>query len=228
MVHTAKKKSRIPLKIIQPLALFLLIGCLLAAGCINTGNRNTTPTVAKTPTITPTSDTTTPAVEQTTAPVNPGNSTNPTEVKKGLLNISIGDYQTEPPATVFFDNVSVGYVSAGYPLNLTVATGRHMVKLCVVGACLEEPVIILQSDPTVLEFGPRLKQEVVMGPLRVSIGGYIGVLPVFVDNISVGNVSNMKPLDLKIKEGIHNVRVCVGILCENETIEIKFAQPVTV
>jgi hypothetical protein len=38
----------------------------------------------------------------------------------------------------------------------------------------------------------------------------------------------MKPLNMKVTEGTHNVKVCIGILCENETVEIKFAQPVYV
>jgi hypothetical protein len=37
-----------------------------------------------------------------------------------------------------------------------------------------------------------------------------------------------KPLDLVVREGRHTVTVCVGILCENEMIEIKFAKPVYV
>ena len=50
--------------------------------------------------------------------------------------------------------------------------------------------------------------------------------PVLVDNTLVGNVSNDKPLSMKAAEGNHTVKVCVGILCVNDTAVTKFAQPV--
>jgi hypothetical protein len=147
--------------------------------------------------------------------------------QKGQLNVSIGDYSAEPPATVFIDNVAVGEASAGTVLNLSTTLGRHAVRLCVIGACFKEDVIILPSEPTELDFGERLK-NVTMGPLTVSIGGYVAQLPVVIDNTTVGNVTNMKPLNMKVTEGTHNVKVCIGILCQNETVDIKFAQPVYV
>jgi hypothetical protein len=71
-----------------------------------------------------------------------------------------------------------------------------------------------------------LKNETVTGPLTVSIGGYVAELPVMVDNMTVGNVSNTKPLNMKVTEGNHTVKVCIGVLCVNDTVQIKFAQPV--
>jgi len=44
--------------------------------------------------------------------------------------------------------------------------------------------------------------------------------------ISAGNVSLGNPLNMKVGEGNHTVKVCVGIICENETAEIKFGHPV--
>jgi hypothetical protein len=223
MVRTLPKKSWIPLNLITPLTLFILIGCIMVAGCSIPGNKNTTATISSTPTITPTAiPTTLPITTQTVVP-NPTVTSNVTQ--KGQLNVSIGDYSAEPPATVFIDNVAVGDVSAGTVLNLTTTLGRHAVRLCVIGACFKEDVIILPSEPTELNFGEQLK-NVTMGPLTVSIGGYVAELPVLVDNATVGNVTNMKPLTMKATEGIHNVKVCIGILCENESVEIRFAQPV--
>jgi hypothetical protein len=162
---------------------------------------------------------------ETTAPVRTGNST---VIKKGQLNVSIGDYPAKLPVPVFMDNVSAGNVSRDTPLNLTVNAGRHIVRICVTGACLQEDVLVTSSNATTIDFGERLQKEIVTGPLSVSIGGFNAELPVFVDNTSAGNVSLGKPLDLVISEGRHTVKVCVGILCENETVEIKFAQPVYV
>jgi len=148
------------------------------------------------------------------------------EIRKGQLNVSIGDYDAELP--VFVDNVSAGTVSRDEPLKLSVSSGRHTVMICVIGSCIQEDVLIISSNPATLDFGERLKNEVIRGALQVSIGGYNAELPVFVDNARVGNVSLSKPLSLTVSEGHHTVKVCVGILCENETVEIKFAQPVYV
>jgi hypothetical protein len=223
MVRTLPKKSWISLNLIPPLTLLILIGCIMVAGCSIPGNKNTTATISSTPTITPSAiPTTLPVTTQTVVP-NLTVTSNVTQ--KGQLIVSIGDYSAEPPATVFLDTVTAGSVSAGEVLNLTTTLGRHAVRLCVIGTCFKEDVIILPSEPTELDFGDQLK-NVTTGPLTVSIGGYVAELPVLVDNATVGNVTNMKPLNMKVTEGIHNVKVCVGILCENESVEIRFAQPV--
>lgn len=62
------------------------------------------------------------------------------------------------------------------------------------------------------------------GPLRVSIGGWDADLPVFIDNKSAGIVTHNDPLDLMLEEGNHTVKVCVGVICEEEVITIKFAK----
>jgi hypothetical protein len=62
------------------------------------------------------------------------------------------------------------------------------------------------------------------GPLRVSISGYPADLPLIIDNVTVGIVSREKPLDLMIDEGVHNVTVCVGKICEQENVTIFFAK----
>jgi hypothetical protein len=223
MVHTTHKKSRIPVKIIMPLTLFMIVGCVLVAGCSIPSIRNTKIENSSSPAITPSIDATTPAVMQTTVP-NPTETS--TELKKGQLDVSVGDYPAELP--VFVDEVNVGNVSRDKPLNLTTGVGRHTVRICVIGSCVQEDVLVISSETTTIDFGERLKKEVVSGPLRVSIGGYNAELPVFVDDAGVGNVSLGKPLNLMVSEGHHSVKVCVGILCENETVEIRFAQPVYV
>ena len=223
MIHTPGKNSRIPLKIIKPLTLLILVSCVLVAGCSIPTIKNTN---AKNPgsiTITPTITTPTPADTPTTVPVRTENSTG---VKKGLLNVTIGDYPAELP--VFIDNKSAGVVSVSRPLNLTANVGRHSVRICVVALCNNQEVIVVSSSPAAVDFGEWLKNDVVTGPLTVSIGGYNAELPVLVDNVTVGNVSQGKPLNLVVSEGNHTVKVCVGILCVKETVEVKFAKPLTI
>ena len=132
------------------------------------------------------------------------------------------------PVPVFIDNKSAGNVSRDVPLNLTTGVGLHTVRICESGACIEEKILIISSNLTSVNFEERLKNEIVRGQLSVSSGGYDAELPVFVDNTSVGNVSLGKSLNLMLSEGRHNVKICVGLLCVNETVETKFAQPVYV
>jgi len=205
----------------MPLTLFIVVACVVVAGCSIPSIRNVKVENASSITVTPSISGTTPAVVETTVP---GGAETSQEVKKGQLSVSIGDYPTELP--VFIDNVSAGNVLPGKPLNLTVDVGRHSVMTCGIGSCIQEDVLIISSDTTTIDFGERLKNEVASGPLRVSIGGYNAELPVFVDDESVGNASMSKPLNLMVSEGLHSVKVCVGILCINEDVEIKFAKPV--
>jgi len=212
-------------KIIVLFTIVILVACILVAGCSTPSIKNTKAGNSSTPAITPTFTALTPAAVQTTIPGSTGSAT--PENKKGQLTVSIGDYPAEQPVTVVIDNVSAGTVSSGKPLNLTVDTGRHAVRICVIGSCLEEDILALSSTPATIDFGERLKKEVGSGgSLTVSIGGYNAELPVFVDNISAGNVSLGNPLNMKVGEGNHTVKVCVGIICENETAEIKFGHPV--
>jgi hypothetical protein len=223
MVHTPEKRSQIPVKIVVILTIFIMVGCVLVAGCSTPSIKNTKAGNSSSPAISPSFTAQTPAVVQTTVPVRTETSK---EIRKGQLTVSIGDYPAEKPVPVLIDTASAGEVSRGKPLNLTVTVGRHTVMICVIGACIQEDVLITSSDPTTIDFGERLKKEVVTGPLSVSIGGYNAELPVFVDDAGVGNVSMSKPLNLMVSEGRHRVTVCVGIFCENETVEIKFGHPV--
>lgn len=224
MIHIQGTKSKIPVKILTLLTVFIIIGFVLVAGCSILTNKNTKAGNSSSLTITPSITPTTPVAMQTTVP----NRTETPGIKKGELNVSIGNYNTVLPLLVFIDNVSAGNVSRDKPLNLTPGLGRHTVRICEPGTCIDEGVVILSSNTTSVDFGERLKNEIIRGPLSVSIGGYNAELPVFVDNASAGKVTGSKPLNLMVGEGHHNVKVCAGNLCENETVEIKFAQQVSV
>jgi hypothetical protein len=62
------------------------------------------------------------------------------------------------------------------------------------------------------------------GSLRISIGGWDADLPAYVDNKSVGIVTKNKPLDVMLNEGTHTVKVCTGIMCEEENVTVRFAK----
>jgi NADH:ubiquinone oxidoreductase subunit E len=141
---------------------------------------------------------------------------------QGSLSVSLGDYNANLP--VFIDNASAGNVSTGKPLNLTVIAGRHTVKVCSGTLCEHQNVEIVAGKQTSVNFAEQLKKSIRQGPLMVSLGSYIAELPVLIDNTSVGNVSTGIPLNVMLSEGNHTVRVCVGLVCENEVVTIKFAQ----
>jgi hypothetical protein len=68
------------------------------------------------------------------------------------------------------------------------------------------------------------------GSLRVSISGisYPANVSVVLDNQTVGIVTPPKPLYLMISEGNHTVMGCVGSVCEQENVIIRFGKYVNV
>jgi len=202
---------------------FVIVGFVLVTGCTTPTIRGTKTTASPSPTITPSVQATTPEVTLSLVPVLTQNTS---EIKKGILNVSIGEYIGVLP--VFLDNKIAGNVSMNKPLNMTTNVGRHSVRICVDDLCNNQDVMVLSSSPAMADFGDWLKKEIVVGPLVVSIGGYNAELQVIMDNVTVGNVSQGKPLNLMVREGNHTINVCVGILCVNETVEVKFAKPVTI
>ena len=142
---------------------------------------------------------------------------------QGSLTVSNGADDSNLP--VYLDNTSVGTVAGSKPLKLMVAEGSHTVRVCAGSVCDQQNVVINSTIPVSVDFGERLSKALPKGPLTVSIGGYNAELPVFIDNTSAGMASTGKPLKLMVSEGRHTVKVCVGVICENEIVDIKFAQP---
>jgi hypothetical protein len=191
--------------------LICIIVCIMVAGCVTDTAKNTTPASTVSPTLT-----VTPANVPTTLPVSASGGV------KGRLIVAIGEYNATLPVTV--DNTGVGNVSLGKPLNITVNEGLRTVKVCSGNRCEQVQVEIKSAIKTTLDFEERLKNNAPQGSLSVSLGDYNANLPVFIDNASAGNVSTGKPLNVMLSEGNHTVRVCVGLVCENEVVTIKFAQ----
>ena len=184
------------------LAIVLITGCILAAGCLAQSKI--------------------PEIKQTTVPVESS-----TEILKGPLIISIGEYNANLP--VYIDNTSVGEVSPGKPLNLSVNEGHRAVKVCDGKVCEQVDVDIQSAIKTSLDFGERLIRDVPKGQLSVSIGDFIAHdLPVYLDDTRIGEVSPGKPLNLSVNEGSYTVRVCSGSLCKQQEVEIKATKQTTV
>ena len=213
-------KSELPIKKYMLLTFFIIIGCVLVAGCTTPTIKQTKAANSSTPAVTPSPHATTPDVTLT-----PVTTVNATEIKKGQVIVSIGNYIGVLP--VFLDNKIAGNISTNKPLNLTANVGRHSVRICVRDLCNNQDVMVLSSSSATVDFGDWLTKEIVTGPLSVSIGGYNAELPVLVDNVTVGNVSQGKPLSMMVSEGNHTVKVCVGILCVNETVGVQFAKPLS-
>ena len=146
---------------------------------------------------------------------------------QGRLIVSIGDLIAKVP--VFIDNTLAGEISPQNPLNISVRAGPHSVKIISNNVSEEQAVEIISGKQTVVDFGERLTNATLIGPLTVSIGGYnADHLPVYIDDLSVGEVSQNKPFRVMLNEGSHTVRICVAQICENETVNIKFAKETVV
>lgn len=82
--------------------------------------------------------------------------------------------------------------------------------------------------PTAVPVLSNIPEGVPFGQLKVSVGNYNAILPVFVDNMSAGQVSAGKMLNLTVTEGRHTVRVCSGSVCETIDVSILSATTTTV
>jgi hypothetical protein len=145
-----------------------------------------------------------------------------TDLPQGTLIVDIGNYNANLP--VYIDDLMTGNVSKGKPLSQQVISGNRTVKVCTGYKCLNSTVHISPSNKTTVNFEGRLQSEGGNGDLIVSIGGYNAALPVYIDNTSVGIASQGTPLTIKTSYGVHTVKVCSGVVCEQEQIEVKFGK----
>jgi hypothetical protein len=149
------------------------------------------------------------------------------DLPQGSLNVTIGNYSTG--LLVYIDNSSAGEIFPGTPLNQTLRTGPHMVQVCTNTSCFSQSVIITPMNVTTADFESQLINNTainntLLANLVVSIGGYDATLPVIVDNLVAGNVSMGVPLTVKVTEGIHNVTVCSGVVCEYSNVTTRFGK----
>jgi len=168
------------MKIITFLTLLIAVGCIFATGCVaqpkkDPGNTTVVPTNTFTPFVNTTK------VPSANTTLNATNTTNVTSKLKGPLRVSVGSYSTDDPLPVSIDNISVGVVKAGFPLNLMVAEGNHSVTVCVGVICPEKNVTVEFARNTFLDFEDLLRARAEFSKPVIRIlrsyrnGGGVGV-----------------------------------------------------
>ncbi len=142
------------MKLIEPFALFIAMGCILAAGCVTPTNRD--PANATTAAnFAPFSNTSDPGVNKTIN-VTP----NSTTELKGSLRVSISGISYPANLSVILDNETAGTVTPAKPLYLMVSEGDHSVIVCVGPVCEQETITTRFGSYTTVDFSERLQRAV--------------------------------------------------------------------
>ena len=191
------------MKLNKILILFVIIGCILTFGYI------TKIIGAKT-----IENTTTSYIHTT---IDPQKSTT-TDNSPGQILISIGNYNALLP--VYIDNTKYGNVSGGNPLNLKLSEGSKNVSVCAGTVCESVDVDIIAGIKMTVDFEEKLTQDLPQAALNVSVGNYKGILPVFIDNMSVGNISSGMPFVQTVSSGYHVVKICTNDNCFTDTVKV--------
>jgi hypothetical protein len=145
---------------------------------------------------------------------------------EGSLKVSLGDYSASLNVSV--DNSTRGYVTTAKPIVMAIGPGYHSVEICPNEECFTRTVEVTPFNQTLVDFGSELISQVKQADLTVTIGGYKATLPVLIDNQNVGNVSYEKALTIRTSAGTHEVKVCSGVICEKETVVLKFGKPTNI
>jgi len=142
------------MKLIEPFALFMAVGCILAAGCVAPTNKDpvNATTAANFAPFSNTSDhelnKTIPAIPLST----PG--------LKGSLRVSISGISYPANLSVILDNETVGTVIPAKPLFLMVSEGNHSVMVCVGPVCEQENFTTRFGSYVNVDFSERLQRDV--------------------------------------------------------------------
>jgi hypothetical protein len=196
------------MKINQLLIIFIIIGCIIAIGYI----------ILKPITNTTTTDDNATAVHTSTIAFPTLRSCSTQVYGMGQITISIGKYNAQMP--VFVDDIISGNVSKDRPLNLNLNEGSHNIKVCPGTTCETVAVNINSAIKTTIDFEDQLNKHFPQGSVNVSIN-YPSNLTLFIDDVSAGNVSFGKPLNVKVVEGNHTMQICNLDDCITEDINIK-------
>ncbi len=130
------------MKLIEPFALVVAVGILLAAGCVATTSKNAEKTFSNT------SDSRLNVTTLETSPL------------KASLVVSIAGFSDPGNLPVVLDNKPVGTVNRTAPLTLMVSEGNHTVKVCVDSVCVQENVTTRFGKYSTVEYSERLQTEV--------------------------------------------------------------------
>jgi hypothetical protein len=143
------------MKRIVAFALFLAVGCILAAGCIGQTNKDTVPEKC----VCPACPSFTARTTNTTVPeiIVTADTTSPLQ---GSLRVSISGLLYPANLSVILDNETVGTVTPAKPLFLIVSEGNHTVIICVRSVCEQETVTTRFGRYVNVDFSERLLRDV--------------------------------------------------------------------
>jgi hypothetical protein len=130
------------MKLIEPFALVVAVGLILAAGCVATTNKNAGKAFSNT------SDFPVNATAHETPPL------------KVSLIVSMTGFSDSADLPVVVDTRPVGTVNRTTPLNLMVSEGNHTVRICVDSVCVQENVTARFGKYSTVDFSERLQREV--------------------------------------------------------------------
>jgi hypothetical protein len=142
------------MKLCVPSALFMAVGCILAAGCVGTTNKNT---------VNPISNTSDPGSNATV---------NSTSTLNGSLKVSISGISDPANLSVVLDNQTVGTVNPTKPLFLMVSEGNHTVMVCMSSICEQENVTTRFGRYVTVDFSERLHRDGAIAQPTAKILGY--------------------------------------------------------
>jgi hypothetical protein len=142
------------MKLFVPSALFMAVGCILAAGCVATTNKNT---------VNPISNTSDPGSNATV---------NSTLTLNGSLKVSISGISDPANLSVLIDNQTVGTVNPTKPLFLMVSEGNHTVMVCMSSICEQENVTTRFGRYVTVDFSERLHRDRAIAQPTAQILGY--------------------------------------------------------
>lgn len=141
------------MKLIIPLALFMVVGCILAAGCVTMPEQ---PAVNATPTPTITVSDVNRTTNETTVIHETANITPPL---KSSLKVSIGGLSYPANLSVVLDNETVGVVNPTTALYLMVPEGNHTVMVCESSVCEQENVTTRFGMYARVDFSEKIQQN---------------------------------------------------------------------
>jgi hypothetical protein len=141
------------MKLFEPFALCMAVGCILAAGCVAPTNRDTA-NATTAANFAPFSNTSGPGLNKTI------NVTNSTPELKGSLRVSISGISYPVNASVVLDNATAGTVNPASPLYLMVTEGNHRIMVCVDQVCEQEHISARFGSYITVDFSERLQKAV--------------------------------------------------------------------
>lgn len=142
------------MKVIVPIALFISLGFILAAGCIAPTEKSSVNSTI-TANFTPFSNTSDPGLN-----ISINKTANISITSKGSLRVSISGISYPANLSVVLDNETVGTVKPTKPLYLMVPEGNHSVIVCVDSVCEQENVMTQFGRYVNVDFSERLQRDV--------------------------------------------------------------------